>query len=491
LESVCKLRMCGGDEGDRNDRHLYHGSEEEDFEMLSEEKKQEDELELRVPRVQSDDFLWGTNAIPMTIPSSAACSSSASSASNESCDHHESIITSTLTGVADEVTSGKGDGTGSLQCSADAEGHNHSDGNSGGGSDDVSAISPLPLCGLMGNWLQCLQCNHARLIRDTPFFDISVVPTAVSASQQMYHGQKVASYNGNNPAPCRLEDCLQHFTSVERVREVECCRCTYKDVLGKLEEETLMLKDTIQYKLSQGLKQGLSEDACSVSVMHLRNDLQPLDEALYKLQSCNPDDESSLEEVLAMLNNQTNEEDASLFVDPCCSETKYTMLKHDSFKRLMLTRLPTVLCLHVQRRYYNPVANQMCKTLQHVIFPEFLDATPYCSSGQLFTQVEDDTWTSSASLTHKVNGSPARFCERTQSAVDSPKRESTHPAGYRLMSVIEHRGGANSGHYVCYRRRDKRADDTDWLYISDQDVRPVSWEQVRGCQAYMLFYEAL
>jgi ubiquitin carboxyl-terminal hydrolase 30 len=56
--------------------------------------------------------------------------------------------------------------------------------------------------------------------------------------------------------------------------------------------------------------------------------------------------------------------------------------------------------------------------------------------------------------------------------------------------VVEHRGGAYSGHYVCYRRRSK-ANGADWLFVSDQDVRSVSWDEVRGCQAYMLFYEAM
>ena len=59
---------------------------------------------------------------------------------------------------------------------------------------------------------------------------------------------------------------------------------------------------------------------------------------------------------------------------------------------------------------------------------------------------------------------------------------------YRLQAIIEHRGDAFGGHYVCYRRDPSNG---RWLYISDDTVRSCDWSDVRRCQAYMLFYEAL
>ena len=63
------------------------------------------------------------------------------------------------------------------------------------------------------------------------------------------------------------------------------------------------------------------------------------------------------------------------------------------------------------------------------------------------------------------------------------------PMLYQLMCVVEHTGNAFSGHYVSYRR--DVSNPGKWLYISDHQVLPVSWEVVRGSQAYMLFYSRI
>jgi ubiquitin C-terminal hydrolase len=99
----------------------------------------------------------------------------------------------------------------------------------------------------------------------------------------------------------------------------------------------------------------------------------------------------------------------------------------DATKASIFMRLPSVLSLHIQRR--RPDGR---KNTQHVSFDE------------LFV----------------ING-----------------------ARYRLIAVIEHLGGPNAGHYVCYRPQ--------WWRISDRSVRQVDWNQVRSSQAYMLFYERI
>jgi len=58
---------------------------------------------------------------------------------------------------------------------------------------------------------------------------------------------------------------------------------------------------------------------------------------------------------------------------------------------------------------------------------------------------------------------------------------------YSLRSVIEHVGGANSGHYVTYRKiRQSR-----WVYTSDTSVYSVPSHTVMSSEAYMLFYEMI
>ena len=56
---------------------------------------------------------------------------------------------------------------------------------------------------------------------------------------------------------------------------------------------------------------------------------------------------------------------------------------------------------------------------------------------------------------------------------------------YSLCAVVVHMGGANSGHYVTYRKTSQ----SKWVYTSDTSVYPVHRDVVMSSAAYMLFYE--
>merc|ERR1712129_471443 len=88
-----------------------------------------------------------------------------------------------------------------------------------GGKD--AAITTSPLSGWIGSHLQCVSCCHTRPIQNAPFLDIPVVPTSISSylSGSMRGGMPLS------PQSCTLHQCLNTFTSVERVREVECLSC--------------------------------------------------------------------------------------------------------------------------------------------------------------------------------------------------------------------------------------------------------------------------
>lgn len=145
-------------------------------------------------------------------------------------------------------------------------------------------------------------------------------------------------------------------------------------------------------------------------------------------------------------------------------------------KCLLFTRLPNVLCLHVQRRYYDSSTDRMAKTRQHVSFPEVLDLSPYCAYGG--GKQGMPSWAGSG-------------VSNITSAGESPNKRSSCKL-YRLMSVIEHLGNAYSGHYQTYRRfRSSDGSTDEWVQISDQSITPIRWSAVQRCQAYMLFYEAM
>ncbi|GAX20671.1 hypothetical protein FisN_32Hh060 [Fistulifera solaris] len=220
-----------------------------------------------------------------------------------------------------------------------------------------TTTSASPMSCWVGSALKCRTCQHRRPIHNTPIHSIPVVPLEVSQSLQPSRVEK-SSTNQHTP-PCRLEDCLAEFAAVEVVQDVECRSCTIQEKKTELMEDILMFQQAME---SQSSKRGPE---------HLHHLQQELDQATAKLRaihSIDPDDDAPLEDVL-------------------CSEEFYwyndsiPISRGTALKRMLLTRLPAVLTIHVQRRYYDPYTNRMTKTSQHVVFPEVLDVAPYCAHG--------------------------------------------------------------------------------------------------------------
>jgi len=196
------------------------------------------------------------------------------------------------------------------------------------------------------------------------------------------------------------------------------------------EEEVLVLGGAVQALTNTRGPEGLA----------LVEELTKAEKKLQQLKQMDPED---IEELHQLLSSDDDELSGLLGG----TKPKKRLVRGDAHKRLVLTRPPAILCIHVQRRFYDPVANRMSKTLQQVDFDEYLNLGPYCSN---------------------YNGTTA--------------------VPYKLQAVVEHQGNAFSGHYQTYRRR---PDDSEkWVLVSDQDVGPRTLLQVKSSQAYMLFYEA-
>lgn len=276
----------------------------------------------------------------------------------------------------------------------------------------LSFTTPSPLSGWVGSLLQCTRCRHVRPIQNAPFLDIPVVPTATSSS--------------SGEARCTLEQCLSSFTRMERVQDVECRECARRDLLDKLEEDAEMLTRGIE--TLRGSRKSSENDDNDDAVDGLRDQLTENRRQYHEVVRSDPDDDP------------VNDDPAAEPAPPAPRTV--------ANKCLMLTRLPSVLCLHVQRRFYDPRADRMVKCATRVDFPETLDLASHCA--------------------HAGGGDDA--------------------VRYRLMSAVEHQGNAFGGHYRTFRRvgvLDR------WALASDELVDRVDWNVVRRCQAYMLFYEAV
>jgi ubiquitin C-terminal hydrolase len=334
--------------------------------------------------------------------------------------------------------------------------------------DAISSLSPSPFSGWVGSILQCRACRHVRPIRNHLFVDLPVVPTGVSsylhrrAAQDPWlgHPSDASKRRPTDPGPpCTLEQCLEDYTSVERVHDVECRSCTRAREMALLEDEVNMLEQGIkalETKLRKNQRTHRSGECGDRNDLAkpLRDELQVVRTRLEALRLTSPDDEGAMERVLS----------PEQHLEECRGVDSHIptiqLQRSEALKCLLLTRLPAVLCIHVQRRFYDPQTLRASKTAQHVIFPEILDVGPYC----VYAGSSVTTGDNAASRSSRIP--------------------------YRLMSVIEHAGGAFYGHYVSYRRDPASPAGNQWLYISDDTVRRVDWNAVRRCQAYMLFYEA-
>ena len=59
---------------------------------------------------------------------------------------------------------------------------------------------------------------------------------------------------------------------------------------------------------------------------------------------------------------------------------------------------------------------------------------------------------------------------------------------YRLYGVVVHSGiNIQSGHYFAYISRSI----DNWFYASDVIIKPSSWDEVKNCRPYLLFYERI
>ena len=316
-----------------------------------------------------------------------------------------------------------------------------------------SRMNPSPLHGWQGSPLKCCACQHVRPIRNEPFLDIPIVPTAVSnyladySHSRQFPGVPIKSDVPSYKFPsCTLLQCLKNYIAVERVKDVDCRSCTRQREQDYWEGEVAMLQSVV--KTLQSRKDQQEEWKVS------NDELTKARQLLSYLRSADSNDDDIDIPIIRDLDNSDG--DDSHF------KTK-TLVRGDALKCMLLTRLPMVLCIHVQRRFLDPHKRMMAKTVQHIEFTELLDMSSLSAYGN-------------PSMASFAGTRPSQRARTGQPAIL-----------YKLQSVIEHRGNANGGHYQCYRRNGQGG----WTFVSDDNVQSIEWQHVQNCEAYMLFYQAI
>jgi ubiquitin C-terminal hydrolase len=290
-----------------------------------------------------------------------------------------------------------------------------------------------PFDGWLGSTIKCATCFHIRPIRSSPFICLSL---PIASVRSEYLEDFLASEYGG-------------FSSVETVSDVQCVACAIKDKLTELEEEALLLSGAIYSVKRRNGKKDLAG---------LENELSCKNRHVAILKGLDADNDDEIK--------HHNEEDIPFSLAGIVGLPKIIPMRGDAHKATLILRPPKVLCMHVQRRHFDITSQQMIKISRRVYFPDILDLSKYCA--------------------YDVNASHSvEKHDMPKTAADVPKLP------YRLMSVVEHKGSAFGGHYQTYRRATSKRQNKEWVLVSDECLLPKSWEEVRRCEAYMLFYEEM
>jgi hypothetical protein len=279
-----------------------------------------------------------------------------------------------------------------------------------------------------------------------------------------------------------VEDCLAAeyggFSNAERVEDVRCLSCGVMGRTGELEMEATLIDEAIASirRRRCGRIGGVDDDRCGDDdddddVIALVRESHLIRRKIAVLGAMDPDDADD-DDILDYKDDGDSIRGIDLGIGG--SNSRIFPVRGDACRASLLMRPPEVLCIHIQRRHYDPSSGKTSKVTRHVRFGERLNLSPYCAYGEASFEEEEEEEENQSILSAAATSR-------------SDCRARTIP--YELMSVVEHDGNAFGGHYQTYRRVDPKG--KDWVLVSDEKVASRTWNEVRRCQAYMLFYVAI
>ncbi|KAL3822504.1 hypothetical protein ACHAXA_002522 [Cyclostephanos tholiformis] len=305
-----------------------------------------------------------------------------------------------------------------------------------------------PFDGWVGSTIKCASCRHVRPVRATPFLGLSLPITNVRS--EFVEDYLAAEYGG--------------FRGAERVMDVRCLSCGVMKRARELEMEAAVIDGAISSirRRRCGIHRG-DDDADIAALVRESHLTRRKIAVLGALDPDDADDDNALD-------YEDDDGDSVRGMDSgiVYPTSRINPIRGDAYRASLLMRPPEVLCIHIQRRHYDPSSGKILKVTRHIRFGDRLDLSPYCAYGVVSFEEEED--------------------RRILPAATSRSDCSARKIPYELMSVIEHVGNACGGHYQTYRRVDSER--KEWVIVSDENVASRTWNDVRRCQAYMLFYVA-
>ncbi|GAB7328672.1 hypothetical protein MBLNU13_g00599t1 [Cladosporium sp. NU13] len=311
----------------------------------------------------------------------------------------------------------------------------------------------VPLEGLLAQRVACTRCGFSEGLSMIPF-NCLTVPLG-------------SGYEYD------LADCLNEYTHIEDIPEVECAKCTL-----------LKAKTELSRMLSKPESKTENADTDGKTTMQLPPALR----------------EKIAERLKAVTEALANDDFSDKTLKEVCQISKKAHTSSTKTRQAVIGRAPQSLVVHINRSVFDEMTGAQRKNYAAVRYPQVLDLGKW----MLGSKVPADGL-------EKKSLAELAITEASESMLSS--RTQRDQCLYRLKAVVTHYGRHENGHYIAYRQHpravratDEAAEDvqdskseeasTDdngklpWWRLSDEDVSTVSDEDVlQQGGVFMLFYE--
>ncbi|KAF9095038.1 hypothetical protein BGX23_001231 [Mortierella sp. AD031] len=385
----------------------------------------------------------------------------------------------------------------------------------------VRKMESNPMIGMLASRLSCMQCGYTEAVRHFTFDNLSLsLPSTHS---------------------CSIEQCLQQYIALESLNDVVCRKCSLIATLDRVGNKLKQIDTPVgaQSKVARA-RTSRRRRARDMDMDTDSDNLSDNSNSSFSTSESESDEEASsqynseFEEAprrRALKRTYTKAERAAKKskllqqrkvleaaiksdVERALPDIKLSkVVSRHCTKQVMLAKPPSVLCLHFIRSQYSNYGT-VSKNSCHVRFPEYLDLSPFCTTGVLLTRPNLPMSISEQDLErmgYDRSGSGSSSGKTGKDAETSRKK-----VIYKLQSIVVHYGGHSYGHFIAYRRKPESMvskvgpvglglDATtnssragsycgsgrreDWFRVSDETIESVSLENVLGANPYMCLYE--
>ncbi|KAL4463166.1 hypothetical protein ABPG74_007167 [Tetrahymena malaccensis] len=296
--------------------------------------------------------------------------------------------------------------------------------------------------GYLANYLKCLECNHVSRTFD---FSLDLALPIVSKKSQQVQQKKIA-------APLDI-------LGIDEEKKENSIKTSTQEQSTKQKEETKQQNDEKAAEKKQIYQLIDNKELSGSKVPYFSQETPQYMWEPLEYTSKIPENNSQIRKLENLLDeffgfeilNKTN----NYYKCEKCGQSQKAM------KKFYLYETPQVLTL-VLKRFVQTGNNRFEKINYHVEIPEIINVDPY-------TLIKN-------SSNQQIN---EEYTQKFRKNIN-----------YELYGTVCHQGSLSQGHYVSYVKHIINGE-AHWFYYSDEEYHETNWHNVKGCQAYILFYKKI